>query len=69
MYFHSHARSAFPHEGNDGSITWIRAGGIFGLEEHSVVREQIARSWQRSASSGLEPAHTLESASLRDVDR
>ena len=34
-----------------------------------MVREQIARSWQRSASSGLEPAHTLESASLRDVDR
>lgn len=38
-------------------------------EEHSVVREQIALSWQRSASSGLEPAHSLEQSSLRDVDR
>ncbi|AYJ47054.1 sigma-54-dependent Fis family transcriptional regulator [Rhodococcus sp. P1Y] len=34
-----------------------------------MVREQIALSWQRSASSGLEPAHSLEQSSLRDVDR
>nr|WP_296763668.1 helix-turn-helix domain-containing protein [Rhodococcus sp. (in: high G+C Gram-positive bacteria)] len=34
-----------------------------------MVREQIALSWQRSASSGLEPADSLEQSSLRDVDR
>ncbi|OZC52997.1 transcriptional regulator [Rhodococcus sp. RS1C4] len=34
-----------------------------------MVREQIALSWQRSASSGLEPAHSLEQSALRDVDR
>lgn len=34
-----------------------------------MVRSQIAMSWQRSASSGLEPAHSLEHSSLRDVDR
>lgn len=33
------------------------------------MREQIALSWQRSASSGLEPAHSLEQSAIRDVDR
>ncbi|MDI6628667.1 MAG: helix-turn-helix domain-containing protein [Rhodococcus sp. (in: high G+C Gram-positive bacteria)] len=33
------------------------------------LRDSIAKSWQRSAQSGLAPADTLEQASLRDVDR
>ncbi|MDJ0393484.1 helix-turn-helix domain-containing protein [Rhodococcus sp. G-MC3] len=39
------------------------------IQEHDVVREQIALSWQRSASSGLAPGHSLQQSSLRDVDR
>jgi transcriptional regulator of acetoin/glycerol metabolism len=34
-----------------------------------VLRAEIARSWQRSRSSGLEPADSLDRISVSDVDR
>lgn len=48
-----------------------RGGGgrFYGRRMTDSVRAEIARSWQRSRSAGLEPAGTIEEAGVRDVDR